>query len=328
MRKNKKVQGILQVGLSLALLGWLLWLVGLDEVLGVLVNINWAWYAPALLLFLVNIFIRAYRWYLLLHALNERPSLTHLTYLYFIGFFANNFIPSGFGGDVVKVVSLRQSYGRGTEALSSVVMERVTGLMGSALIALIAIVWNGVSHTTNIELPLALWLAIVFISIGIPIAFVLIRWLKPTRFITKRLPKLSKLPKFDKLQQLEDTVRRYPVPVLLQSLSISLPFTFSLILVQYSIARALNVTVPLAVFGLFVPIIAIVNLLPISFNGLGVREGMYLFLFGAIGVSSESAIAMSLAFYSLRFSAGLVGGLLYALRSVAQLLHSPHAKNL
>ncbi|MCA9957417.1 MAG: flippase-like domain-containing protein [Ardenticatenaceae bacterium] len=328
MLKNKKVQGILQIGLSLALLALLLRLVGLDEVITTLSNLDWGWYLPALLLFIVNIIIRGYRWYLLLHALNERPSLIHLIYLYFIGFFANNFIPSGFGGDVVKIVSLRQSYGRGTEALSSVVMERVTGLMGSAIIALIALSWNGISHTTNIELPLALWLAIVIISFGIPVAFILIRWLEPTQFITNRVPKLSKLPKFDKLGQLEDTVRRYPVPVLLQSLSISIPFTLSLILVQYSIARALNVTVPLAAFGLFVPIIAIVNLLPISFNGLGLREGLYLFLFGSIGVSSESAVAMSLAFYSLRFIAGMLGGLLYALRSVAQLLRSPHAKNL
>ncbi|MCA9976092.1 MAG: flippase-like domain-containing protein, partial [Anaerolineales bacterium] len=109
MLKNKKVQGILQIGLSLALLALLLRLVGLDEVITTLSNLDWGWYLPALLLFIVNIIIRGYRWYLLLHALNERPSLIHLIYLYFIGFFANNFIPSGFGGDVVKIVSLRQS---------------------------------------------------------------------------------------------------------------------------------------------------------------------------------------------------------------------------
>lgn len=332
MLKNKKVQGVLQIGLSLVLLGWLLSHVGLDKVIHTLSNIDWVWYLPAFFLFLLNIIIRAYRWYLLLHSLNERPSLTHLTYLYFIGFFANNFIPSGFGGDVVKIASLRQSYGRGTEALSSVVMERVTGLMGSAIIALIALVWNAISHTTNIELPLALWIVILFISFGVPIAFVLVRWFELTRFITQRIPALSNLPKFDKLEQkleqLEDTVRRYPIPILLQSLAISIPFTLSLILVQYSIARALSVDVPLAVFGLFVPIIAIVNLLPISFNGLGLREGVYLFLFGSIGVVKDSAVAMSLAFYFLRFSAGMIGGLLYALRSVVLLLRSPHTKNL
>ena len=66
---------------------------------------------------------------------------------------------------------------------------------------------------------------------------------------------------------------------------------------------------------LFVPVIAIINLLPISFNGLGMREGVYQFLFVPVGVADASAIAMSLAFYFLRLSTGLIGGILYALRS-------------
>ncbi|MCA9969819.1 MAG: flippase-like domain-containing protein [Anaerolineales bacterium] len=325
---NKKVRGVLQVLISLALLAWLLYQVGFDEVWSTLTTIRWSWYVPAFLLFISNIVIRAYRWYLLLHALNERPSFSHLTYLYFIGFFANNFIPSGFGGDVVKIVSLRQTYGRGAEALSSVLMDRITGLLGSAIVALAAMLWNAVSHTTNVELPAALWAAIALISLGMPLAFAAVRWLDPLTRLAARFPAVHRLPQYDRLHQLTDTVQRYPLPTLLRSLLISLPFTFSLILVQYSIARALSVDVPLAAFGLFVPIIAIVNAIPLSFNGLGLREGAYLFLFVPIGVSSESAVAMSLAFYFLRFSGGMIGGLLYALRSVARLLQSPHARNL
>jgi hypothetical protein len=75
------------------------------------------------------------------------------------------------------------------------------------------------------------------------------------------------------------------------------------------------VNVPFYVFPLFVPIIAIINLLPISFNGLGMREGVYQFLFVPVGVPDASAIAMSLAFYFLRLGTGLIGGILYALRS-------------
>jgi uncharacterized membrane protein YbhN (UPF0104 family) len=100
----------------------------------------------------------------------------------------------------------------------------------------------------------------------------------------------------------------------------------SLIIVQFFIARALSVDLPLAVFGLFVPIIAILNLLPLSFNGLGVREGVYQFLFVPIGVSTAIAIAMSLAFYFLRFGAGIVGGLFYAYNSVSVITRQPQSK--
>lgn len=328
MFKNKKVKGILQLGISLTLLVWLLGRVGFNEVTGTLANLHWGWYLPAFILFLSNIIIRAYRWYMLLKALNEEADLRNLIYLYFVGFFANNFIPSGFGGDVVKVVSLRQKHGRGAEALSSVLMDRITGLIGSAIIAFVALVWNSISHTTDVDLPGLLWVIIFLISIGIPVGFMIVRQFNPLRTMIDRFSVMQQLPKYDKLLQLEETIRRYPLPTLLRSLGVSIPFTLNLIFVQFSIARALSVDLPLAVFGLFVPVIAILNLLPISFNGLGVREGAYLFLFTPIGVASESAISMSLAFYFLRFGTGLIGGLLYALRSVARLLRSPQAENL
>ncbi len=327
MLKSKKVRGILQVLLSIFLLVLLINQVGLKEIAVVLSRLSLAWYIPAFLLFLLNIVIRAYRWYILLHSLNDRPSFGRLLYLYFIGFFANNFIPSGFGGDVVKVVSLRQQYGRGTEALSSVVMDRVTGLLGSCLIALVALVWNTNNGVNHVDLPNALLATIALLSIGIPLGFLLLRWINPFDYLESHIPRAANIPFYNKFEELAETVKRYPWPVLLRALAISIPFTLILVLIQYSIARALDVDLPLSVFPLFVPIIAIINLLPIAFNGLGIREGVYLFLFVPIGVAPEEAIAMSLAFYFLRFGAGLVGGVLYAWSSISRLLHSPQADN-
>lgn len=328
MLKNKKVRGILQVLLSLTLLALLLNQVGFANVIGVLLDINLAWYALAFAIFLLNIVIRSYRWTILLHSLDDRPPFMRLLYLYFVGFFANNFIPSGFGGDVVKIVSLRQSYGRGTEALSSVIMDRLTGLLGSSVIALVALTWNLTSHAADIALPLALWLAIFAISVGVPAGFLIIRSTDLVGKVTERIPAVSRLPLYDRFARLVDTVGRYPFPTLLKALLISLPFTINLVLIQYCVAQALSVEVPPVIFALFVPIIALLNLLPFTFNGLGLREGVYLFLFVPVGVAPEQAIAMSLAYYILRFGAGLVGGLWYALSSLSRLMRSPHAENL
>ena len=328
MLKNNKVRGLLQMLLSLVLLSWLLYRVGLEEVVATLANMRWAWYLPALLLFQVNIVIRTYRWYILQRSLNSRSSFGHLLYLYYVGFFWNNFIPSGFGGDAAKVVGLRQRYGRGAEALSSVMMDRITGLMGSATIAFIALASNGISHAMRVDLPGELWSVILLISIGIPGSFLLVRRFDPLGQLSARHPGLTGLPKFDKLEQLNGTVRRYPFPALFRSLLTSLPFTFNLILIQFSIARALSVELPLAVFALFVPLIALMNLLPISFNGLGVREGVYIFLFTPLGVPPETAVAMSLAFYFLRFTAGLLGGALVGLSSLTHLARPAQSENL
>lgn len=325
---RKQLIGIGQIALSIVLLIWLISRVGFDEVVSTLATINWMWYGLAFVLFQLNVVIRAFRWYVLLHSLNDRPRFTYLVYLYYIGFFANNFIPSGFGGDLVKVVSLRQSHGRGTEALSSVLMERVTGLVGSSLIALVALVWNMSSHTADLNLPTVLWLLIAVTAVGIPIAFFVARWSNPIQWLLRVFPKAANLPLFDKVENLVSTIHRYPLQALITSLLISIPFTLNLILVQMTIARAFDVQLPFRIFALFVPIIAIINLLPITFNGLGLREGIYTFLFVPIGVPAATAVSMSLAFYFLRFSAGLLGGLMYALKSIAQFVRSPHVEKL
>ncbi len=325
---RKKLLGLAQIALSVALLAWLLSRVGLDEVVSTLTTIDLRWYLLAFVLFQLNTFIRAYRWYVLLHALDNRPNFLYLVYLYYVGFFANNFIPSGFGGDVVKVVSLRQSYGHGSEALSSVAMERLTGLVGSSLIALIALVWNLSSHTADLELPSALWGVVILISIGIPTLFFIARWSHPIELANRWFPWVTSLPYYAKIENLINTIHRYPLKALVTSLLISIPFTLSLVFVQMAIARAFGVQLPFAVFALFVPLIALINLLPIAFNGLGVREGVYAFLFVPIGVPAATALSMSLAFYFLRFSAGLLGGLMYALRSVLHVVEAPPAENL
>ena len=328
MLKNKKLRSLFQILLSLVLLSLLLYQVGLDGVIRTFATIRWGWYALAFALFLLNIVIRTYRWFILLHSLDSRPSFSRLLYLYFLGFFANNFIPSGFGGDVVKVVNLRQHYGRGTEALSSVIMERATGLVGSSIIALIALTWYAFNQTQKIALPTTLWAFIALISTVIPLGFMIIRWFDLLGFFNSHMPVVKRIPFYTKIERLLDTVRRYPFPILIRALLISLPFTIDLILVQYFIAEALGADVPLNIFPLFVPVIAILNLLPIAFNGLGVREGLYLFLFVPIGVPPETAVAMSLAFYFLRISAGLIGGLLYALNSLFIFVRTSRAAKL
>lgn len=316
---RQKLIGLAQVALSLILLVWLISRVGFEDVVSTLSDISWPWYLLAFLLFQLNTIIRAWRWYVLLHALDERPTFGLLVYLYYVGFFANNFIPSGFGGDLVKVVSLRQNTGRGSEALSSVLMERVTGLVGSSLIALVALLYNIAVHAMTLNLPSLLWLLIFVTAVGIPALFFLARWADPLTSIERFWPKVRSIPFYEKIEKLVNTIHRYPVRALVTALLISIPFTLILVLVQITIAWALGVHLPFRIFALFVPLIAIINLLPITFNGLGLREGIYTFLFVPVGVPAATAVAMSLAFYFLRFSAGLLGGLMLAIRSLLHL---------
>lgn len=320
---RKKLIGLSQILLSVLLLFWLFQRVSFQEVVETLANIHWGWYALAFAMFQLNVVLRAWRWYVLLRALNDKPHFGYLVYLYYVGFFANNFIPSGFGGDLVKVVSLRQRHGHGSEALSSVLMERVTGLVGSSLIALIALIWNLYAHTLTLDLPWLLWALIIVTAVGIPPVFFIVRAADPIGLLLRIYPKAVDLPFYNKFENLVNTIHRYPMNALVSALLISLPFTLNLILLQVMIALALGVHLPFRIFALFVPVISIINLLPITFNGLGLREGIYTFLFVPVGLTAATAVSMSLAFYFLRFSAGLLGGLMVALRSILSFTQRP-----
>jgi uncharacterized membrane protein YbhN (UPF0104 family) len=81
------------------------------------------------------------------------------------------------------------------------------------------------------------------------------------------------------------------------------------------IAAGLGAGVRLAYYFVFVPLTSLVLVLPISFAGLGVREGTYVFLFSQVGMSQEMALSLSLLVYALgTVTPGLVGGAIYLLR--------------
>jgi uncharacterized protein (TIRG00374 family) len=324
MLTKKRIWSISQLLLSFALLTWLIIQVGPDTILETLRGLDWRWYLLAFLLFQLNLLIRAYRWFLLLSSLDDRPPFLQLVYLYYLGFFFNNFIPSGFGGDLIKVVGIRRDYGSGSEALSSVLMDRIVGLLGSSLVAVVALFGaiNG-GWLADVNLPPLLVTTIVSISLGVPIGFALLRYTDPLKRLGTLIPMSRKVVNHPKVRNLAGTIRRYPLPSLAKSLLTSLPFTLILILIHYSIATALGISLPLYIFALFVPLISLVNLIPISFNGLGTREGVYLLLFVPAGVAASTAISQSLSLYIIRVCTGLIGGLLYLSRTAMNMIRLP-----
>jgi hypothetical protein len=68
---------------------------------------------------------------------------------------------------------------------------------------------------------------------------------------------------------------------------LSLAFQLLVIAVVFLNARALNLVVPISAVAVFVPLISLAGMVPVSVNGLGVREALYILLFGQIGVTAE-----------------------------------------
>ena len=80
------------------------------------------------------------------------------------------------------------------------------------------------------------------------------------------------------------------------------------------VARALGLHMPAAYFFLFVPLLAVIVSLPISLNGIGVREGAGIVLFGLVGVDRATAFSLQFTTYLVAVAVSLLGGLVFLAR--------------
>lgn len=262
--------------------------------------------------FLLGVVIRATRWRVLLDALNQPVPLTRLVYLYLVGLFFSNFLPTGMGGDVVKAAELRRDT-RTTTAVSTVVSERLMGLLGAALLALVALPFSPAAITAALGGIALLTALSVVVATGLLLQPGWLAWLG------RRLPLLQPLTASRQVRALHAEFAAQGGRGFILALGISLPFAFSNVVVYWLIGQALGVFLPLSTFLLASPFISLATLLP-SINSFGVREGAYQVVFVPLGVNPAQAIAMSLAYQALRLSAGLLGGGLYV---IGTLWHMP-----
>ena len=305
MKKPRmKLGRLLRILISVILLIIVIANVGADRLWDTLTTIAPLWFLVALLIHLSGIVIRTVRWSMLIRSLGVQVPFGRLFYLYMAGTFFNTFLPTGIGGDVVKIVDLTPESG-GARAFSTVFADRLTGILGSSLVALIVALFDPV------DVPPALVAAIALVSGGILLAAVLLTQQRLIDRIMRHVPGWSRLLGKEKIRRVYEALTSYSLGVIARSTLISLPFTLTVIASQYALALGLGLQVPVQYFALFVPMTALVQMIPISFNGLGVREGAYQALFGTVGVAGEQAVAMSLMYYVLRVVTGLIGGVLY-----------------
>jgi hypothetical protein len=301
MRKDRLLN-LLKVCFSLALLALLLRQVGWQQTLGTLGKARFLYLAAAFVLYLAGIVVRAYRWQVLLNALRMDIPLARLTVLYFVGTFFSNFLPTGIGGDVVRIYELSKQSDRPIESVGTVLLDRATGLLVLFLIALMALAFSYQLIAPNVAAAILLLCLGSWAGLGL----VLRRdWLEKWGL-------LRFMARIKQLRELYESIYACGLRAIGGALAISLLFNVLLIAANYLIALSLGVEIPVWYFLLFVPLISFLLVLPISLSGLGVREGGYVYLFAQAGVPAPLALAMSLLFYALNVATGLIGGVLYA----------------
>lgn len=302
---------ILKLGVGIALLVFLVTKADIYQISHLIGSSNRWYILIAILVYVFTVVVISLRWKLLLTVNGMDVPLQKLASFYLVGLFVNNFLPTSIGGDVVRVLDLARENGRKTESLASVVVERLVGLLALVLLVLVASLLV-VGEESN---PYILALDGVLLGfLGVLAIFF---------FYHKASEALegwfSRFPLFRpgmKLSNLYGSVRIYQGSkgVLLAVLGLSALYQGMMMTLAYAVNLALGLGIPFAYFVLFVPVVAIVSMIPVSINALGVREGGFVYLFSTIGRSPSEALSLSLMIYVLGVLVSLPGGLLFMVR--------------
>jgi len=280
-----------------ALVAVLLWRHDARPILRILGRERGSCFAAAVVLYLAGQALSSYRWKLLAAMLKMDGRYREFLAYYFIGVFTNLFVPGLLGGDAAKSVYLARRHGRMGEAIASVVADRGVGLLGLVWLAALA----------------ALFLNFTPLPPSVIIPTVAAGAISLAGFLAS--PLLARM-----LHLMPRPIRRaggLVAPYLHNPAGLAVPIALSIVLQtamatsQYLLAVGLGLTVPLSLFILCVPIANVFASLPLTLNGLGIRESAYLLLFGMAGMRNEDAIALGLLWFAATAVGGLTGAIAF-----------------
>jgi uncharacterized membrane protein YbhN (UPF0104 family) len=90
------------------------------------------------------------------------------------------------------------------------------------------------------------------------------------------------------------------------------------VLLMWCLGVGLGLDVPIAYYCVLVPMVSLLMLLPISVNGMGVREGgMVLFLL-PLGIDESAAVTLAFLWFTTGVAVSLMGGLVYLFGNVSR----------
>src|SRR5262245_11064763 len=245
----------------------------------------------ALLSTLLGVVLSAWRWQRVLYVFDEHVPLRPLFGHYLAGLFVGNVLPSTIGGDVLRVSRASATVNSSSVAFASVVLERLTGF-----VALPLLVFLGFAARPSLLHVDRAWLALVIAGVTLGILIVVLMLAGHPRVAGRFAERENWMRFIGAVHVGVDRLRREPRQAL-PVLGTAIVYQLSVVLTVGLIFRTLDLPVPVAAVFAYVPAVAMLQVLPLSFNGLGVREGALVLFLHPWGVGSAQAIAAGLLWF-------------------------------
>jgi hypothetical protein len=312
MKKTKPVLiFLMKLLVSTGLIVFFLTQIHIERFLGTLVSARFSYIALALVVYLLSQILSAGRWMVLARPLGFEEPFKEIVVYYLIGMFFNLFAPGTVGGDVSRVYYLARNDKNHLEnagwavstvpAAVSVFMDRAVGMA--------VLVWLGaIGLLLFPEYPVPR--SIRSVTFAVAVALVVAGAVAP--FFRRFLPEDG----HPVVVKLRFALRAYRTQW--SVIPKAIVFSFLLHLIQAWIHMllgwALQIDIPFSYCIILYPLVGTFAAIPISLNGIGLREGGYLFLLGLIGINAEKGVAFGLLLFLIVAVDSLIGGLLFLLK--------------
>jgi hypothetical protein len=262
-------------------------------------------------LLLASHLLASYQWSRLLAAVGISLPFWKVAAYYHIGLFFNNLVPGNVAGDLMRTLDASRTGSSRATALSTVLLDRLIGTVALGGVAVL----TTIPALDRFRLAAAYGGVLAFFAV----ALLVLRAVLEPRVLAALERALSGVglgrfsPVLDELA-VRLAAFRGRRRLLLGLFGVALVVQVMRIGVHVLFARALGLAVPTAYFFLFVPLLAVIVSLPISLNGIGVREGAGMLLFGLVGLDRSSSFALQFGTYLVAVGVSLLGGLMFLVR--------------
>ena len=302
---------LLRTLISAAFLGLLFWLIRGDipAIAQTLKNIDGGLLAVSIAISLFSVIILARRFQLIFAAEGISIKLTECSNLTFVGYFFNNFLPTSVGGDIVKAMCAARITQHPVKAVTTVLMDRIFGLFTFIMIPSISLLF----FLKRIQNPLVPIITYSLLVVSI-FCFVLIFNRKAARKFKFVEHFLNWFHLGEKVRKIYDGLHNFKnhQGVVVQAMALSLAGQTINIFVLYVMALALGAHTSVIYFYLLVPVVHLISMLP-SLNGLGIREGAYVYFLTPV-IGRETSAALGILWLGMLLLLSIIGGIIYLVR--------------
>lgn len=295
-----------KIVVSVALMAFLARKISFDELQALLRGMDRVLLFSAVAVFLVSNIAGWLQWHVLLRASGVTLPRSLTFRVYFVGLFFNNFLPANIGGDVVKVYDVTKMGTDPYQVIAVTLLDRLLGVFSLCLLAAIA---DGFMIAKS-PAPYLLYLG-VFVACMLPaLAFYFHRPLGSA--LRRGLEKIRPFALHRRASLILDHLSpfKWQQPLLARLVVFSAFIQALRVVTHVLVGMALGIHVDAVVllqFFVFIPLLSLAMIPPITINGLGIREGLGIVLFTAAGIGSTDAFTMEFLTFIVSVAVSLIG---------------------